>query len=207
MDDMFLVHHGIKGMKWGVWNDETRAKRLGGGKKNRASNSKKAVANRKKERKNAEDNVSLMSDKELDMRIRRLEKEKRFKELSRESLSPGKKIANDLLSDNGKKVLGIAVGLVATAVIQEQLAKRGFGKESIKAKDKNIAKKFEKKLEKELSQSVISPTSKSNRSEKIKNAIASADKKLEVADEVLLKAVDSIKGKKGSRSWLSGTMR
>ena len=24
-----LVHHGILGMKWGVWNDETRARRLG----------------------------------------------------------------------------------------------------------------------------------------------------------------------------------
>ena len=27
----YLEHHGIKGMKWGVWNDETRARRMGGG--------------------------------------------------------------------------------------------------------------------------------------------------------------------------------
>lgn len=25
----FLYHHGVQGMKWGVWNDETRARRLG----------------------------------------------------------------------------------------------------------------------------------------------------------------------------------
>lgn len=25
----YLAHHGVKGMKWGVWNDETRARRLG----------------------------------------------------------------------------------------------------------------------------------------------------------------------------------
>lgn len=25
----YLVHHGILGMKWGVWNDETRARRMG----------------------------------------------------------------------------------------------------------------------------------------------------------------------------------
>lgn len=28
-DDDILQHHGIKGMKWGVWNDETRARRMG----------------------------------------------------------------------------------------------------------------------------------------------------------------------------------
>ena len=27
----YLEHHGIKGMKWGVWNEETRARRMGGG--------------------------------------------------------------------------------------------------------------------------------------------------------------------------------
>lgn len=25
----YLAHHGVTGMKWGVWNDETRARRLG----------------------------------------------------------------------------------------------------------------------------------------------------------------------------------
>ena len=27
--DSYLVHHGIKGMKWGVWNAETRARKAG----------------------------------------------------------------------------------------------------------------------------------------------------------------------------------
>ena len=30
----FLMHHGIKGMKWGVWNDETKARYVGGSGKN-----------------------------------------------------------------------------------------------------------------------------------------------------------------------------
>ena len=30
-ETVYLSHHGIKGMKWGVWNDETRARRLGRG--------------------------------------------------------------------------------------------------------------------------------------------------------------------------------
>ena len=28
--DGYLAHHGIKGMKWGVWNEDTRARRMGG---------------------------------------------------------------------------------------------------------------------------------------------------------------------------------
>lgn len=30
MNTYYLSHHGITGMKWGVWNEETRRKRMGG---------------------------------------------------------------------------------------------------------------------------------------------------------------------------------
>lgn len=40
LDDV-LSHHGIKGMKWGVWNAETRAKYLGSGRKALASAAKR----------------------------------------------------------------------------------------------------------------------------------------------------------------------
>lgn len=39
--DAVLMHHGIKGMKWGVWNAETRAKYLGSGRKALASAAKR----------------------------------------------------------------------------------------------------------------------------------------------------------------------
>lgn len=28
--DAYLSHHGVKGMKWGVWNEETKARHTGG---------------------------------------------------------------------------------------------------------------------------------------------------------------------------------
>ena len=48
-----LEHHGIKGMKWGVWNAETRAKYLGGVKKftkKKVSEAKEAHEAKQKER-------------------------------------------------------------------------------------------------------------------------------------------------------------
>lgn len=38
-DELVLYHHGIMGMKWGVWNEETRRKRLGTGKRTGAKKS------------------------------------------------------------------------------------------------------------------------------------------------------------------------
>ena len=48
--DDHLEHHGVKGMHWGVWNDETRAKRMGysSGKSARASKSKPLLDDRQK---------------------------------------------------------------------------------------------------------------------------------------------------------------
>lgn len=33
--DGYLEHFGVKGMHWGVWNEETRARRIGGSKRNK----------------------------------------------------------------------------------------------------------------------------------------------------------------------------
>lgn len=41
--ELALSHHGVKGMKWGVWNEETKARRSGSSRSNR-----KEMANRKK---------------------------------------------------------------------------------------------------------------------------------------------------------------
>lgn len=117
-----LSHHGITGMKWGVWNEETRRKRLGT--KRRPSNSSAELKRRKKERERAAKNASLLSDRELDRRIKRLEKEKRFRELSASEVTPGKQYAKDFLDQNGKKVAGIIITAVAVELGKELVESR-----------------------------------------------------------------------------------
>lgn len=45
----YLEHHGILGMKWGVWNDETRARRTGSHKRSQKDYSKMSDKRLKRE--------------------------------------------------------------------------------------------------------------------------------------------------------------
>lgn len=80
MENRYLAHYGIKGMKWGVWNDETRARYHGGKERTkkdsheellRSTNAKKLYRHRKE-----------LSDRELQDRINRLNKENELKRLA-----------------------------------------------------------------------------------------------------------------------------
>lgn len=68
-EDAVLVHEGVKGMKWGIWNAETRARRLRERNLRRARKVKKkyAVARAKEEKKKAKEQQKLdyMNDKKL----------------------------------------------------------------------------------------------------------------------------------------------
>lgn len=82
-------------MKWGV----RRARR-------------KETKQIKKDRKNASKYRRSLSDKELNDRISRLEKEKRLKQLTNEDLKPGRSEVSRILGQTGKKVLGtVATGI------------------------------------------------------------------------------------------------
>lgn len=114
--DSFLEHYGVSGMKWGRRNgppyplDSEGKAAL---KKQKADD--KAV---KKDRKNAEKRRRTMSDEELDSRIKRLEKEKRLKELTDADVNRGKRVVQDFLSSTGGKVLkGAAVAVTGAAVV------------------------------------------------------------------------------------------
>lgn len=99
-----LYHYGILGMKWGV--RRTRAQ-LG-----HNVVKKKATPNAKATKSKAPakiDKVKSMSDEELNTAIKRLELEKRYRDLSPQKISFGKKMVNDVLipsaTNAGKQLL------------------------------------------------------------------------------------------------------
>ncbi len=102
-----LYHHGILGMKWGVRRYQNPDGSL------TEAGKKRAI---KKDRKQASKNRSLLSDEELDARIKRLEKEKRLRELTDQELNRGKKYTDDIMQNVGRQSMNkIAVEGIAAA--------------------------------------------------------------------------------------------
>lgn len=102
-----LYHHGILGMKWGVWNDETRARYTGNKKRKQV----------KKDRYAEKKDVRSMSDKELKDKIERLRNEKTYRELLEEDIHPGRAATKQVLAQSAKKVGQIALTAAGIAAI------------------------------------------------------------------------------------------
>lgn len=123
VDDV-LAHFGVKGMRWGVIK-EARAARA----------NKKAFAPTKK------GPLAHLSDAELKTLVKRLEMEKKYKELTAPQKSKGKSIAKTILSRTAS-----TVGDVAQAHFKTQLSNRIgaelTAKTAAKATAKAAAKAF-----------------------------------------------------------------
>lgn len=100
MNETWLAHHGIKGMKWGVRRFENPDGTLTEAGKKRYRD--KQI---KEERKLIDENRKSMSDKDLDDAINRLKKEKQLHDL----VNPGNAFVKAIMSDVGKKVLTTAL--------------------------------------------------------------------------------------------------
>lgn len=105
-----LYHHGIKGQKWGVrryQNEDGSYTEAGKRKRN-----KDVISERKSDLKNRRN----LSDEELNRKVKRLETEKRFKELSELDVNYGKRYTSEILKDSGKKIASgilVASGMAA----------------------------------------------------------------------------------------------
>lgn len=94
--DNFLAHYGVKGMKWGVTRGVVNPRMQRTSKENKVRTKRKDARRRRQ----------VLSDKDLDSLVNRLQKEKKLKELLDEDLSPGRTTAKKLLLTGGGVVLG-----------------------------------------------------------------------------------------------------
>lgn len=120
-----LYHYGIKGMKWGVRRFQETSGRLTNAGKQRYSDHqarRKVVAERKRNRRNA----SILSDAELNSQINRLQKEKTFRQLSNETLYPGRTAVKNGLSKYGNQAIGAVVGIAVGAIARKWLIDHGY---------------------------------------------------------------------------------
>lgn len=117
MDDT-IVHYGVKGMKWGVRKSDNQLARQRG--KAEKNVNKVVKAERKKDVKNRR----TLTTEELKTKIERMKVEKQFKDLTEEDISPGRKIAKDILKSAGTKVLSAAAAGAAAYAVKAAMTKR-----------------------------------------------------------------------------------
>lgn len=128
MDEVFLAHHGIKGMKWGV-----RKKKKSSKSSNKTSKieEKKVVKEAKKRglvssvKKTKKVKIKDLSDSELQSKIRRLQMEKQYRDLKRDEVSKGRKMAGQILSNVGVK-LGTEVLYNASGMLINKATKKNL---------------------------------------------------------------------------------
>lgn len=85
MNNQYLSHYGILGMRWGVRRS-------------------KSQLSRKHRKKVASDDVKKMSDSELRQKINRLQMEKQYTQLTNEKISKGKKFIAGILVGSATSV-------------------------------------------------------------------------------------------------------
>lgn len=98
MDNNYLQHYGVLGMKWGVRRMSTKLDT--GGLKNKKSKDDDSADNTKhKTVVKPQKGVKEMTDEELNSKIRRIELEKRYNELLPQDISKGKAAVNRVLDN------------------------------------------------------------------------------------------------------------
>lgn len=114
-----LYHWGIKGMKWGVRRYQNADGSLtpAGQRRLAKRENKRADRAKKKEMRNDLRNRRVLSDAELDQRIRRIKKEKELRQLTNEEINAGRTAVKGAL---------MTIGLTLATTVAIPAAKYGL---------------------------------------------------------------------------------
>lgn len=125
MDENSLTHYGVLGMKWG----RRKQKPSSGSSKTSRREEKKLTKESKKRgivstvKKTKKVKIKDLSDDELQKKIRRLQMEKQYRDLKKDEISKGRKIAGQILSNVGVK-LGTEVLYNASGMLINKATKK-----------------------------------------------------------------------------------
>ena len=126
MNNNFVAHHGIKGMRWGVRRTKEQLRRASGKTKDQNDDEKKSTSESGKPEPKHYSSIKEVPDAELRAAISRLQMEKQYRDLIRELTPKEKKKASDtvksILAESGKKVAG-----EATTYLMRQAVNKALG--------------------------------------------------------------------------------
>lgn len=148
MNDSYLAHYGVKGMKWGVRKRQNSAD--GGGfrplskKVGRFKKETVRASKQKRSRAAASKNRRSLSDADLDKRIARLEKEQKLKKLTEQDVAPGRTAVKNFMKSTGGKVLKAAA--IGATVYAGKTVMQNKGFKDVKGL-KNKGKAFRKSVD------------------------------------------------------------
>lgn len=113
MENKYLAHHGVKGMKWGVRSAETLRKygdRIATKATHLSKEERAQVRAAKAEQRHQSARRSLMTDDELRDYTKRLENQKKVRDLTNQELYPGRTAVKNTMGRYGGQAAAIFVG-------------------------------------------------------------------------------------------------